>query len=198
MTAEDPWDNYAKVIPHVDIVYHDIKVMDSAIHRKWSGAGNEKIHENLKRAYTEFPLTKFVARTPLIPGVKNSEENIPATVAFIRPHANVVNYELLPYHRFGQSNYGFLGRTYELADVQSPTPESLAHLRAIINEVFGRTETPATGYPVTTLEPHQTMTTHPSYPAGSVAITAGAALKSFVKSRNDLTSVIASKRATLK
>jgi pyruvate formate lyase activating enzyme len=86
-----------------------------------------------------------VARTPLIPGVNDSEENIRATLAFIRPHPNVLNYELLPYHRFGQSKYGFLGRTYELADFRSPTPESLAHLHAIINEAFGRTETPATG-----------------------------------------------------
>ena len=57
-----------------------------------------------------------------------------------------------------------------------------------------RTETPATGCRVT-LEPHQTITTYCLYPAGSVGITARAAWKSFVKSRNDLTSVIASKRA---
>ena len=33
MAAEDPWDNYAKVIPHADIIYHDIKVIDLGTHR---------------------------------------------------------------------------------------------------------------------------------------------------------------------
>ncbi len=58
-------------------------------------------------------------------------------------------------------------------------PESLPH-RAIIKLSFDRTETPATGCRVT------------------VGITARATWKSFVKSRNNLTSVIASKRATPK
>jgi hypothetical protein len=68
--------------------------------------------------------------------------------------------------------------------------ESLPH-RAIIKLSFDRTEAPTTGCRVT-LEPHQTITTYCSYPTGSVGITARAASKSFVKSRNDLTSVIAS------
>jgi len=75
-------------------------------------------------------------------------------------------------------------------------PESLPH-RAIIKLSSDRTETPATGCRLT-LEPHQTITTYCSYPAGSVGITARATWKSFVKSRNNLTSVIASKRATPK
>ena len=100
-----PWNNYAKVIPNVDIVYHDIKAMDPEIHKKWTGASNKQVLANLQRAYTEFPNTKFVARTPLIPGVNDSKENIRATLAFIRPHPNVLNYKLLPYHRFGQSAF---------------------------------------------------------------------------------------------
>ena len=48
---------------------------------------------------------------------------------FIRPHKNVIDYELLPYHRFGASKYAFLGKVYELADFNPPTPESLARLQ---------------------------------------------------------------------
>jgi hypothetical protein len=74
--------------------------------------------------------------------------------------------------------------------------ESLPH-RAIIKLSFDRTEAPATGCRVT-LEPYKAITTYCWYPAGSVGITARAAWKSFAKSPNDLTSVIASKRATSK
>ncbi len=133
-----PWANYEKVLPHVDVMLHDHKLTDPERHKKWCGADNSRIRENFKRAYEMFPNTKFIARTALIPGVNDDEEHIRAVLAFIRPHPNVIDYELLPYHRYGETKYDFLGRVYEMEDFKSPTPESLAHLQAIIDEAFGR------------------------------------------------------------
>jgi pyruvate formate lyase activating enzyme len=56
----------------------------------------------------------------------------------MKPYRNVVDYELLPYMRFGESKYGFLGKVYEMEDFDAPSSESLARLRAIIDEAFGR------------------------------------------------------------
>jgi pyruvate formate lyase activating enzyme len=137
-----PWAFMEKVLPHVDTVLHDHKLTDPERHKKWTGVDNARILANFKKAYETFPDKKFIARTPLIPGVNDDEEHIRAVLAFIRPHKNVVDYELLPYFRFGESKYGFLGRVYELADFQPPTPDSLAKLRAIIDEAFGRTVSP--------------------------------------------------------
>lgn len=133
-----PWDFMVKVLPHVDTVLHDIKLTDPARHKKWTGADNSRIRENLKRAYETFPDKKFIARTPIIPGVNDDEEHIRATLVFIKPYKNVVDYELLPYMRFGQSKYGFLGKVYEMQDFEPPFPELLARLRAIIDETFNR------------------------------------------------------------
>jgi len=137
-----PWAFMEKVLPHVDTVLHDHKLTDPARHKKWTGVDNARILANFKKAYETFPEKTFIARTPLIPGVNDDEEHVRAVLAFIRPHKNVVDYELLPYFRFGESKYGFLGRVYELADFQPPTPDSLAKLRAIIDEAFGRTASP--------------------------------------------------------
>ena len=93
------------------------------------------------RAYETFPEKTFIARTPLIPGVNDDEEHIRAVLAFIKPYKNVVDYELLPYMRFGESKYGFLGRVYEMQDFDPPSAESLARLRAIVDEAFGRSGT---------------------------------------------------------
>ena len=133
-----PWRFMEQVLPHVDVMLHDHKLTDPERHKKWCGADNSRILENFKKAYEMFPQTKFIARTPIIPGVNDDEEHIRAVLAFIRPHQNVIDYELLPYHRFGESKYGFLGRVYELEDFRSPTPESLRRLQAIIDEAFGR------------------------------------------------------------
>lgn len=133
-----PWAFMEKVLAHVDTMLHDHKQSDPVKHKKWVGVDNQRILENFKKAYETFPDVKFIARTPLIPGVNDDEAHIRAVLEFIRPHQNVIDYQLLPYHRFGESKYGFLGEVYEMEDFKSPSPESLAHLQSIIDEAFGR------------------------------------------------------------
>lgn len=84
-----PWANVEKVLPHVDVCLHDHKLTDPERHKKWTGVDNRRILENFKKAYETFPNTKFIARTPLIPGVNDDEAHIRSVLAFIRPHANV-------------------------------------------------------------------------------------------------------------
>ena len=133
-----PWANIEKVLPHVDTMLHDHKLTIIERHKKWTGAGNERILANFKKAYETFPNVEFIARTPLIPGVNADEEHIRAVLAFIRPHKNVIDYELLPYHRFGLGKYEYLGKVYELDDYKTPSNEVVQHLQAIIDEAFGR------------------------------------------------------------
>jgi pyruvate formate lyase activating enzyme len=133
-----PWANMEKVLLHVDTVLHDHKLTNSERHKKWCGADNTRIRANFKKAYETFPNKTFIARTPLIPGVNDDEEHIRAVLAFIRPYKNVIDYELLPYHRYGTSKYGFLGSVYQMADFVSPTPETMRRLQGVIDEAFGR------------------------------------------------------------
>jgi pyruvate formate lyase activating enzyme len=135
-----PWVFVEKVLPHVDTMLHDHKLTIPERHKKWIGADNKRILENFKKAYETFPNIRFIARTPLIPGVNDDEEHIRAVLAFIRPHKNVIEYELLPYHRFGTGKYEFLGKIYELSDFTTPSDESVQRLQAIIDEAFGRSK----------------------------------------------------------
>jgi pyruvate formate lyase activating enzyme len=135
-----PWSFMEKVLPHVDTMLHDHKLTNSERSKKWVGVGNERILENFKKAYETFPDTEFIARTPLIPGVNDDEEHIRAVLAFIRPYKNVIDYELLPYMRFGMGKYDLLGEVYELQDFQPPSDESLKRLQSIIDEAFGRSK----------------------------------------------------------
>ena len=100
---------------------------------------NARILDNLKRAYEKWPDKKFIARTPLIPGVNDSEDDIRAVLAFIRSHKNVIKYELLPYHRFGQSKYEFLGRNYELKDFER-THTASAQISLLISNLSVRND----------------------------------------------------------
>lgn len=133
-----PWDFFARVLEHVDVVLHDHKLTDPVRHKQWAGVDNVRIKANYQRAYEAYPDKTFIARTPVIPGVNDDEEHIRSVLAFIRPHPNVVDYQLLPYHRYGESKYGFLGRVYALKDFPSLPAETLRRLQAIIDEAFGR------------------------------------------------------------
>jgi pyruvate formate lyase activating enzyme len=134
-----PWSFLEKVLPHVDTMLHDHKLTNPERHKKWTGVSNERVLANFKKAYEMFPKIDFIARTPLIPGINADEEHIRAVLAFIRPYKNVIDYELLPYHRFGLGKYLLLGEVYELDDYKTPSDEVVRHLQAIIDEAFGRT-----------------------------------------------------------
>lgn len=133
-----PWRFMEQVLPHVDTVLHDHKLTTPQRHKKWIGVSNERILENFKRAYETYPDKIFIARTPVIPGVNDDEEHIRAVLDFIRPYKNVVDYELLPYMRFGMGKYDMLGRIYELKDFEPPAGETMERLQVIIDEAFGR------------------------------------------------------------
>lgn len=132
-----PWEALELVLPHVDTMLHDFKVMEPDQHKKWCGVDNALLLANYQRAYESFPNIKFIARTPVIPGVNDHEAHIRSVLDFIRPHKNVINYELLPYHRFGESKYHCIGKTYTLAHFTPPTPEALRKLRVPIYALFG-------------------------------------------------------------
>jgi len=134
-----PWSFLEKVLPHVDTMLHDHKLTNPERHKKWTGVDNKRVLENFKKAYESFPDIDFIARTPLIPGINADEEHIRAVLAFIRPNKNVIDYELLPYHRFGLGKYEHLGVVYELDDYKTPSDELVQRLQAIIDEAFGRT-----------------------------------------------------------
>ncbi len=130
------WESLAKVLPHVDVMLHDWKLMNPEHHKIWCGADNANIIANFKKAYSMFPQVRFIARTPLIPGVNDNEEHIRSVLACISPYPNVTDYELLPYHSFGISKYKFLGRENDVPDFAPPDPQKMRHLQGIINEVL--------------------------------------------------------------
>lgn len=146
--ANVPYRNMQKVLPHADLVLHDIKFMDSECHLRFTGCKNDRILDNLKRAYSDYPDKYFVARTPIIPGINDNEEEVHAVLDFIRPYKNVIGYQLLPYHRFGQSRYTYMGFDFKLDDIPSAREEDLVDLRALVDAAFGRKDSSlATSYP---------------------------------------------------
>ena len=105
-----------KFYPYTDLFFTDIKNMDSAVHKKWSGAGNELILETIRQ--TAQAGKKLVVRIPVIPQINDSDENMRATAAFMRDNLgdSLVQVQLLPYRKMGIEKYNSLGIPYPMGD----------------------------------------------------------------------------------
>lgn len=110
-----------KLLPDIDLVMCDLKVWDEELHRRWTGAGNARIKENIEKlGKTGKPM---IVRTPVIPGVNDNEQEIGAIAAFAAQQPNLLYYELLNFNPLGQSKYLALDaeNAFETA---RPLPES--------------------------------------------------------------------------
>lgn len=119
-------------LERMDTIFMDLKHMDSEIHRRWTGAGNGRILENMKRL-AEFS-AQIVIRIPCIGGVNADEGNIRESAAFVRGSLPKAKMELLPYHSFGKIKYEALGIPYEHPEFRRPSAEELERLCAIVRE----------------------------------------------------------------
>ncbi len=76
----------SKLLPHVDTVYFDLKIVDPAAHREQCGTRNDVILENFTRLF-ERSLDgglELLPRVPLIPGITATGANLAAVASFLR------------------------------------------------------------------------------------------------------------------
>ncbi len=85
-----------EIFKKLNFVMADFKIWDSALHKGFTGSGNEIIKENfIKLNKLCIPI---IARTPVIPEIN---QEIGKISAFLNRLENVIQYELLPYHPLG-------------------------------------------------------------------------------------------------
>jgi pyruvate formate lyase activating enzyme len=97
-----------KILPYIDLIYYDIKTVDSWTHRKYIGKPDWRILNNFRSLVRERRDAVY-ARIPLVPGITATQENLSATVDFL---CDVVakNVTLLPYNPMGMEMTDRLGR----------------------------------------------------------------------------------------
>lgn len=122
------WNDVEKACEYANLIFYDIKSLDTEKHKVYTGVNNDLILENLRRISERFTTTPLIVRTPLIPGFNDSEEEINSIIEFIRGINNLTNYEILPYHAFGEAKYLQLGREYTLGHLKSPNKDYVEQL----------------------------------------------------------------------
>lgn len=128
------FESFQDALTYIDAMFMDIKIIDPKKHEEITGRSNDLILSNIKKisAYG-IPLT---IRTPIVPGYTDSQENIRGIAEFVSTLPTVKEYELLPYHNFGESKYGALGKPYLLKGVQPPSDEKMLELTKLANTIL--------------------------------------------------------------
>jgi pyruvate formate lyase activating enzyme len=129
-----PYKIIDRVRDNVDLFLYDIKIMDDRKHRKYTGASNGHILENLKKLAENG--SSIVISFPIIPSINDDDENVTRIAQFIQPLPNIERVNLLPYHRAGIEKYKNLGKPYKLDRIQPPSNQRIKSIKEKI-ESFG-------------------------------------------------------------
>ena len=98
-----------------DMIYFDIKMMDPEKHRKWTGVSNQLIQENLGALCQAGHAGKITVRTPCIPNINDSADEIAAIAKFAKG-LGIERIQLLPYNPMAGEKYNWIGEGYSLSD----------------------------------------------------------------------------------
>lgn len=97
---------FKNAVKHLDMVIMDIKIADCELHKKHTGVGNKKILNNFE--YLRSSNKPYIIRTPLIPNVTDTEENLGAIKCIIGDSI----WEKLPYNNLAGAKYKMFGMEF--------------------------------------------------------------------------------------
>ncbi|KPA10140.1 Glycyl-radical enzyme activating protein family [Candidatus Magnetomorum sp. HK-1] len=96
------WEDFQnKILPYMNIIYYDIKIMNTKAHEKYCGVDNQLILNNFEKLVSAISNTdvKLLPRTPLVPNITATTENIKAIANYVKklniPHLQLMEYNPL-------------------------------------------------------------------------------------------------------
>lgn len=122
------WSSFEAVLPFTDLFLFDLKHMDSKIHEAYTGVGNEIILANLRRL--SGLTTNIIVRVPIIPDFNDHDAEILKIARFVS-ELKIRELHLLPYHRYGEEKYRYLGREYPFAGKKNIEDRKIERLKVL-------------------------------------------------------------------
>lgn len=128
-----PQENLKDVVLNCDLVMCDLKMLNSAQHRAYTGIGNERILENL--CFLDRLEIPIVVRTPVIKEINDNNDEIRGISMILKRIKNLKLYELLPYHQLGLSKRVEGMKPQEV--FETPTARKMEELAQIACDYLG-------------------------------------------------------------
>jgi pyruvate formate lyase activating enzyme len=102
--------DFRRLAGRSDLVFFDLKLIDSQAHRYYTGCDNSPILRNLNVLnQMEKP---FVIRVPLVPEVTDTDQNLASIVQTVQGFPALARVDLLPYNKAAGSKYQSIGMKF--------------------------------------------------------------------------------------
>lgn len=121
-----------RTLINVDLIFVDIKHIDSFKHQDHTGVSNERILINIR--LIDRMNKKFIIRVPFVTGVNDDIETQRKIYVWAAQLKNLQHIEILPYHRLGMGKYEALARDYPMGDLKPGRKMDLQFLSEIGKE----------------------------------------------------------------
>jgi pyruvate formate lyase activating enzyme len=123
-----PWNEFLHVLPFVDVVLYDLKIVRLDDHKNFTGQDNTLILSNFKKLVelkkTTRPDLTIWVRTPLIPGATDSKENITAIGKILQDSSDAIErWELCNFNNLGRIKYNQLASDWQYKNTPLYTEE---------------------------------------------------------------------------
>jgi len=126
---------FEEVLPYVDLVLYDIKLLSKEDHLKYCKADNDIILDNLLKL-SKYDI-KIWIRTPIIPDATDSISNIESIALFIKNNLISFNrWELCTFNNLCLDKYHRLGKTWDFEDKKLITKTKMEELLVIAKNVL--------------------------------------------------------------
>lgn len=117
------------IAEHTDVFLYDLKIMDPARHKAYTGVDNRLILDNADALLNAG--ADVIFRIPVIPGVNDSEEEISSFLDFLEKRTDKFReVHLLPYHKTGTEKYRRLEKEYTFSE---PSVQEVDRLQPFSN-----------------------------------------------------------------
>jgi pyruvate formate lyase activating enzyme len=122
------WDEVKDILPFLDLIYYDLKFIDSTLHKEYTGRDNRIIIENFGKLSKTFP--NLEARMPVIPTINNNPENIKDTARVLKQNKKK-SIHLLPYHNLGEAKLPRIKTDLKPLNLQNNPSDYLLEVNAL-------------------------------------------------------------------
>lgn len=103
---------FTQMLKDCDYVLFDLKHLDPAVHKAYTGVDNSRILANYNALAKSG--VDFITRIPLIPRVNDTVKNLTETTQLLQC-LGVKKIELLPYNKAAGAKYASVGKKYSIA-----------------------------------------------------------------------------------
>ena len=125
-----PFEYFERILPYTDTFLYDIKCVGEDLHRKFTGASNRLILENLEGILRRG--AKVTVRVPVICGFNDDESEICEIFQFLKGK-NIEKVEVLRYHNMGAHKCEGAGVPFY--EFSCPDNEKIKEIEKLFKEI---------------------------------------------------------------